>query len=164
MFCWPCIIAYQYNETSVMHFSVYWESRASTCSEHYLLILGTRRTNSTWYTACVWCQLAVAWLWHSQLTLYGHNIPSAVCAGPPDDEQIILRTCMGPWFSINWMRNASCWFHYTDDQSCNLLLLRWLAGYWRTEKSGKLISWNNKTMQKHSVLCLHGQPPNWFPL
>jgi hypothetical protein len=25
-----------------------------------------------------------------------HNIPSAVCVTPPDDEQVMLETCRGP--------------------------------------------------------------------
>jgi hypothetical protein len=33
--------------------SIYWESRTSTCFEHYLLILRRRYTNGIWYTACV---------------------------------------------------------------------------------------------------------------
>jgi hypothetical protein len=42
--------------------SVYWESRASTCFEHYLLIIRRCSTNGTWYVACVLRQLAVPWL------------------------------------------------------------------------------------------------------
>jgi hypothetical protein len=38
----------------------------------------------------------------------------AVCAGPPEDKQVMLETCRGPWFSLNWMKSASRWFHYTD--------------------------------------------------
>jgi hypothetical protein len=29
--------------------------------------------------------------WHSQLTLYARNIPSAVYAEPPEDEQVMLQ-------------------------------------------------------------------------
>jgi hypothetical protein len=50
----------------------------------------------------------------SFLTLYARNIPSAVCAGSPEDEQVMLETCRGSWFSINWMKSASRWFRYTD--------------------------------------------------
>jgi hypothetical protein len=32
---------------------------------------------------------------HSQLTLYARNIPNAVCAAIPEDEQIMLETCRG---------------------------------------------------------------------
>jgi hypothetical protein len=28
--------------------------------------------------------------WHSQLTLYGRNIPSTACAATPEDEQVML--------------------------------------------------------------------------
>jgi hypothetical protein len=33
--------------------SIYWESRVSTCFEHYLLILRRRSTSGTWYVASV---------------------------------------------------------------------------------------------------------------
>jgi hypothetical protein len=52
--------------------------------------------------------------WHSQLTLYAHNIPSAVCAATLEDEQAMLGTCRGPCFSITLMKSASHRFHYTD--------------------------------------------------
>jgi hypothetical protein len=45
--------------------------------------------------------------WHRQLTLYARNIPSSVCVKPPEDEQVMLETCRGPWSSINWMKSAS---------------------------------------------------------
>jgi hypothetical protein len=60
----------------------------------------------------------VSWLWHvcsftatfhSQLT-YALSIPIVVCAAPPEDEQVMLETCRGPWFSINWMKSASRFF------------------------------------------------------
>jgi hypothetical protein len=51
---------------------------------------------------------------HSQLTLYIRSIPNAVCRTPTEDEQVMLETCTGPRFSINWMKCASHWFHYTD--------------------------------------------------
>jgi hypothetical protein len=91
--------------------SIDWESRAFTCFEHYLLILRRCYTNGAWYIACVQP-------WHSQLTLYARNIPSAVCWKPPEDEQAMLDTCRGSWFSINLMKSASRWFHYTDILWC----------------------------------------------
>jgi hypothetical protein len=57
---------------------------------------------------------------HNQLTIYARNIPSAVCESPPEDEQVMLETCSGSWFSINWMKNASRWFHYTDILWCTV--------------------------------------------
>jgi hypothetical protein len=33
---------------------------------------------------------------------------------PPEDEKVMLETCRSPWFSINWMKSASSWFHYTE--------------------------------------------------
>jgi hypothetical protein len=37
----------------------------------------------------------------SQLTLFARNIPNAVCADAPKDEQVMLETCRGSCFSIN---------------------------------------------------------------
>jgi hypothetical protein len=34
--------------------------------------------------------------WYRQLTLYARNIPNAVCAELPQDEQVMLETCRGP--------------------------------------------------------------------
>jgi hypothetical protein len=48
--------------------------------------------------------------WHYTHALY----QKAVCVAPPEDEQVMLETCRGTWFSINWMKSASRWFHYTD--------------------------------------------------
>jgi hypothetical protein len=64
-----------------------------------------------------WCTFHSVKLqsWHTQLTLYTRNIPNDVCVAPPEDEQIMLETCRGPWFSINWMKSATRWFHYTDE-------------------------------------------------
>jgi hypothetical protein len=62
----------------------------------------------------VGCATIALQSWHSLLTLYARNIPSAVCAAPPEDGQVMLETCRGPRFSINLMKSASRWFHYTD--------------------------------------------------
>jgi hypothetical protein len=54
-----CISVYQYNEINMMHFLFnLLELRASTCFEHYLLILRRRRTKCTWYTEFMLCLLA----------------------------------------------------------------------------------------------------------
>jgi hypothetical protein len=115
--------------------SFYWESRASTCFEHYLPIL--RWATQTALGILRACN--VSWLsqtpvslqsWHSQLTLHAHNIPSAVCVGPPEDEQVMLVTCTCSRFSVNWMNSASLWFHYTDILWCTVskasCLFSWL--------------------------------------
>jgi hypothetical protein len=65
---------------------------------------------------------------HSQLTLYARNIPNAVCVAPPEEEQVMLETCRGPWFSINWMKSASRWFRYSDTLWCTTIKT---LSYWR---------------------------------
>jgi hypothetical protein len=88
MFCWPCIIVYQYNKTNVMHVS-------------FNLL-----------------RIKVSWLWHGwSFTLYALSVPNAVCVASPEDEQVLLETCRGPWFSVNWMKSTSRFFYYTDKLS-----------------------------------------------
>jgi hypothetical protein len=64
----------QYNETNVMHFSF-----------SLLRIKGTATVPqstaiiSTQYTKCF-------------------------SAAPPEDEQVMLETCRGPWFTVNWIK------------------------------------------------------------
>jgi hypothetical protein len=48
-----------------------------------------------------------------------YHLPSAVCVAPPEDGHVMLETRNGSWFSINWIKSASRWFHYTD--LCNEL-------------------------------------------
>jgi hypothetical protein len=43
-----------------------------------------------------------------------------VVSVPPEDEQVMLETCRGTWFSINWMKSVSRWFHYTDILWCTV--------------------------------------------
>jgi hypothetical protein len=47
----------------------------------------------------------VSWLWKLQ-------------SWPREDKQVMLETCTGSWFSINWMRSASRCFHYMDILWC----------------------------------------------
>jgi hypothetical protein len=74
MFCWPCIIIYQYSKTNEMHslYSVYYELSASTCSQHYLLILRRR-----FYTTIgILCTCYVCWLhqgWSGTLVQPTHS-------------------------------------------------------------------------------------------
>jgi hypothetical protein len=103
MFCWPSITVYQYNETNVMQFSFdLWRIKG-------LYMFRALIAHPQEVAALQPC--------HSQLTLYARNIPNAVCVAPPDDEQVKLETCRGLWFSINCMKIASLWFHYTDVKS-----------------------------------------------
>jgi hypothetical protein len=90
-------ILYQYNETNVMHFSF------------NLFRIKDRG-----------CVTIAVQSWLSQLTLNASNIPSTVCIAPPEDEKVMLETRRGPWFSINWMKSASRWFHYTDMLWCTV--------------------------------------------
>jgi hypothetical protein len=68
------------------------------------------------------CGTVAFWLQpcHSQLTLYVRSIHNSVCVVPPKDEQVMLKTCRGPWFSINWIKGVSRWFHYTDVLWCTV--------------------------------------------
>jgi hypothetical protein len=86
---------------------------ASTCFQHYLLILRRRCTNGTWYIAWVLCQLATSGLeWNARM--HARNIPSAVCVASPEDEQEMLETYTGQLILNKLNRNyitfvLLCW-------------------------------------------------------
>jgi hypothetical protein len=119
-FCWPCIIVYQYNATNVMHFSfnllrIRVFKIIQALLPHPQEVMHERPLMYCVRIMSVSCATIAVQLqsWHSQLT-YARNIPSAVCVSPPEDEQVMLETCRDTWFSINWMKSALFWFHYTD--------------------------------------------------
>jgi hypothetical protein len=83
---------------------------------------------------------------HSQLTLYARNIPNAVCEAPPEDEQVTLETCRGPWFSINWMKSGSrwislCWYTVVHGQQ-NIRLVVSLKDWHVTQNQISFEVWN----------------------
>jgi hypothetical protein len=92
---------------------------------------------------------------HSQLTLYARNIPSAVCVAPTDDEQVMLETCRGPWFSIIWIKSALRWFHYTDTYPSKSHILHNPVPCWHYSLKEALILdsllWNCKTNKKNFI-------------
>jgi hypothetical protein len=122
MFCWPCIIVYQYNETNMMHFSFsLFRIKGLYMFQPLLAHLQKALHNSIWYIACVLCQLAVArlqWNCNCATDIISTQYTKCVSAAPPEDEQVMVETCRAPWFSIHWMRSASCSFHYTDVYIC----------------------------------------------
>jgi hypothetical protein len=115
MFCWPCIIVYQYNETNVTHFSFSLLRIKRLYMFRALPVHPQEAIHKRYLVCCVRVTIAVSLQsWHSQLALYARNIPSAVYAVPPEDGQVTLETCRGAWLSINWKKSASRWFHYSD--------------------------------------------------
>jgi hypothetical protein len=123
MFCWPCITVYQYNETNMMHFSFNLLRIKGLYMFRALLAhpqegLHKRHLVYCMHTKSVGCGMVAV-----KLTLYACSIPNAVYAVPPEDKQVMLKTCRGPWFSIDWMKSASRWFHYNDILTISLLML-----------------------------------------
>jgi hypothetical protein len=95
MFCWPCIIVYQYIETNVVHF-LFSLLRIKGLYMFRPLLTHPQEVlhSSTWYNACMLCQLAapgLKWNWHKHKC----NIPSVTFSAPPEDEQVMLETCRG---------------------------------------------------------------------
>jgi hypothetical protein len=107
---------------------IYWESRVSTCFEHY----SGGAPQTSFCIMSVDCGTLAVKLQpcHSRLTVYARNIPNAVCGAPPEVEKIMLEACRGPWFSINWMKSASRGFHYTDILWCTVSKTFRLRRYW----------------------------------
>jgi hypothetical protein len=138
MFCWPCIIVYQCNKTNVMHFSFSLlrikgpvHVSSITCSSLggvTQTAFGILRAYNVSCSAVARLQFHFNRTTALQLT-YARHIRNAVCSVPPEDEQVMLETCRGPWFSINWIKSASRWFHCTNcwDSSIKINLKRWDA-------------------------------------
>jgi hypothetical protein len=88
---------------------------------------------------------------------YNSNIPNAVCVAPPKDEQVMLETCRGPWFSINWMKNTYRWFFSNTSFATTLPFdAKW---YWIL-KTKTTIFFVMKTNQMHylSLIYFVNQP------
>jgi hypothetical protein len=121
MFCWPCVRVYQYTETNVMHFSFNLLRIKGLYMFRALRVYPQDVLHKRHLVYCVSMSVGCATsgvnllTWHSQLTLFARIIPNSVCVAPPENEQVMLETCRGPWFSINWMKIASRWFQYTDN-------------------------------------------------
>jgi hypothetical protein len=120
MFCRLCITVYQYNETNVIHFSFSLLRIKGLYMFRALLAYPQEAMHKRHLVHCVrimsvGCPTTAATV-PRQLTLYARSISSAVCEAPPEDEQVMLETCRGPWFSRDWMKSASRWFHYTELQ------------------------------------------------
>jgi hypothetical protein len=97
---------YPCNETKVMHFSFtllriksLYMFRALVA--HLQEALNKRHSVYWVRIMSVGCGTVAVEPCHSQLTLYAHSIPSAVCAAIPEHEQAMLETCRGPSFSVN---------------------------------------------------------------
>jgi hypothetical protein len=61
------------------------------CQERPRCIGGRQRGIAKGFTTAVSLQS-----WHSQLTLYARNIPSAVYSTAPEAEQVMLEACRDP--------------------------------------------------------------------
>jgi hypothetical protein len=104
MFCWPCTIVYQYNDTTVMHFTFNLLRIKGLYMFRALLAHPQETLHKRHLVYCV--------LWHGcsftatvpQLTDIRTQYPKCRLCRPPEDEQVMLETCKGPWFWINWMK------------------------------------------------------------
>jgi hypothetical protein len=112
MFCWPCIIVYQYNETNVMHFS-FSLLRIKDLYMFRTLLAYSQEVLHKQHSLCCVRVMSVGCG-----TSYARSIPSVFCAAPPEGKQVTLKTSRDPWSSINWMKKASRRFHYTELQYC----------------------------------------------
>jgi hypothetical protein len=99
----------QYNETKAMHFSF---NLLRFKSLYMFRALLAHRQKVLHKRHLVYCMRI--------MTLCAPNIPNVFCVAPPEDEQVMHETYRGPWFSINWMKSASRWFHYTDILWCTV--------------------------------------------
>jgi hypothetical protein len=85
--------AHQYNETNVMHFSFNVLRIKGLYMFRALLAHLQEALHKRYLVYCLRrMSVGCAAL---QLTLYSRNIPNAVCAAYPEDEQVMFETCRG---------------------------------------------------------------------
>jgi hypothetical protein len=87
---------YQYSETNVMHVLF---NLLRIKGIYMFRALLAHPQEAVHKRHGILCDCYVSWLhqsWCSQLTKHAHNIPSAVCVAPPEDEHVMLETCRGP--------------------------------------------------------------------
>jgi hypothetical protein len=118
MFYWPCIIVYQYNEINVMHFSFNLVRIKGLYMFRALLAHSQEALHKQLMVHCVRISVGCGTV--------ARNIQNAVCVALPEDEQVMLETCRGSWLSINWMKSASRWFHYTDISYISMPVINYL--------------------------------------
>jgi hypothetical protein len=88
---------YQYSETNVMHSVFNLLSIKGLYIFRALLAHPQEALHKRHLVYCVRVKSVSCYPdWCSQLTYHARNIPSAVCAVPPEDEQVMLETCRGP--------------------------------------------------------------------
>jgi hypothetical protein len=123
--------------------SFYWESRASTCFDYYLLILRRCYTNGIWCHDCGFTAI-VAQPTDNKRTQYTKR--HLACAGPPEDKQVMLETYTSPWFSIHSMKSTSRCFHYTGILWCtvsktfSLCCWQWKKAFRNTKENFRNVS------------------------
>jgi hypothetical protein len=93
---------YQYNKTNAMHFSFILLRINGLYMFRALLAHPQKALKKQHLVYCmrvmsVGCGTTAVKLqsWHNQLA-YARNIPSVVCAAPPEDEQVMFETFRGP--------------------------------------------------------------------
>jgi hypothetical protein len=104
MFYWPCIIVYQYNDSNVIHLSFSLLRIKGLFMFRALLAHPQEALHKRHLVYCVRIMSVGCCHGCSQ---------SATVQQPPEDEQVMLERCRGLWFSTNWMKSKSRWFHYS---------------------------------------------------
>jgi hypothetical protein len=107
-------------KTNVMHFSFNLMRIKGLYMDRALLAHPQEALHKRHLVYCVRI-MSVAVLWHGCSETATVPQPTVIfCEAPPEDEQVMLETCRGLWFSINWMKSASRWFQYTDILWCTV--------------------------------------------
>jgi hypothetical protein len=121
MFCWPCIIVYQYTETNVMHFLFSLLRIKSLYMFRALLVRTQEALNKRQLVYCVLRARYVNWLYQVQpidITCM-HCTKCRLCVtswGWASNARNIWR----PWFLINWKKNVSRWLYSAGLLQCTV--------------------------------------------
>jgi hypothetical protein len=102
-------LKYQYNETNVMHFSFNLLRIKGLYMFRALLAHPQEALNKR--RLVYWVRIRSV---PQPTDIIRTQYTKCRFAVPPENKQVMLETCRGPWFSINRMKSASRWFHCTD--------------------------------------------------
>jgi hypothetical protein len=108
---------HQYSETNVVHF-LFSLLRIKGLYMFRALLARLQEVLHKRHLLYLLCACYVSWLLPGLVGAakwqHASSIASGVCLAPSEDEQVMLETCSGFQFTMNWIKRASRRFHCTE--------------------------------------------------
>jgi hypothetical protein len=123
--CCHCslVVIHQYSEANVLHFSFSLLTIKGLYMFPALLAHPQETLHKRHSVYCVRVSAMARFQFLPQPTDITRNIPNGVCEAPPEDEQVMLETCRGPWcvkLIEKWITLASLYRYIVMDGQQNI--------------------------------------------